>query len=110
VMVAEPCGTPLSEAGLCSHAPRVANAAPSESPGRYWLTWLWMVSFVRSMALRPCLDHAEGQLGVMRYVAAYITRTLPPETAEAIRCITGGRPTAIPEDPRDLPPAANSLP
>lgn len=44
------------------------------------------------------LDHAEGQLGVMRSAAARIARTLPPETVEAIRCITGARPMARPDD------------
>ena len=45
------------------------------------------------------LDHAEGQLGVMRSVATRIARSLPPEAVEAIRCITGGRPLTAPEDP-----------
>jgi len=44
------------------------------------------------------LEHAEGQLGVMRYAASRIALSLPPETVEAIRCITGGRSTGAPAD------------
>lgn len=44
------------------------------------------------------LDHAEGQLGVMRSAATRIAHMLPPETVEAIRCFTGGGPMATPED------------
>ena len=37
------------------------------------------------------LDHAEGQLAAMRSAAALIARTLPPEKADEIYQITGGR-------------------
>ncbi len=37
------------------------------------------------------LDHAEGQLAAMRGATALIASTLPPEVAEVIREITGGR-------------------